>query len=652
MRLQLLGQVRAGDTDLGGARQRLLLAALALAGGRALSRDTLLDALWEHDPPRTALNVLRTYASRLRAVLPPGAITLVGDGYALSGVTTDAEEFEALAAGRPREALALWRGEALAGLEGGYAAAQRARLEERRLTVLERAIEADLEAGLHAEAVAELRALVTAHPLRERLSALLMLALHRSGRQAEALAVYSDLRGLLSDELGIDPSPELSELHLRVLAGELPPPRTAVRPAQLPADLADFTGRAELVEALAAELAPGAALPVHVIAGIGGVGKTALAVRVAHRVRGRFPDGQLAIDLRGGSDPMDPADALERLLGALGVDGPPAGLADRAALYRSLLDGRRMLVLLDNAASEAQVRPLLPGTSQCAVIVTGRSRLAALAGARTHDLDVLTRPEALSLLGAVAGRARIAAEPEAAVAVAEACAFLPLAVRIAAARLAARPGWNVAVLRDKVAGERRLAELAIGDLAVERTFDLGYDQLAAEQARTFRLLAVADAPDLTLRVAAVVLGVDDPEPLCESLVDLNLLESPAPGRYRYHDLLRVFARSKVADEERDEALARLTGDWLRQVRAAAAASRGGSPQAGAWLAEEAACLVGTLRRHEGEPLPRRRQGSTLAVARALREVGGGDSQEALVRGLIALGEGDPATEEAMAALRI
>ncbi|MEV7009902.1 BTAD domain-containing putative transcriptional regulator [Streptosporangium sp. NPDC051022] len=705
LEVSLLGPVRVSrdgvEVDPGAPMQRLLVAVLALAGGRAVGRDALIDALWGQWPPRTALNVLRTYVSRVRAVLGAGAVPAVGDGYALSGFTTDLAAFERLT-GQERygEALRLWRGEALAGVGGDYAGAQRGLLEERRLSVLERRIERDLDEGRHAEALGELSALSEAHPLRERLRGALMTALYRSGRQAEALAAFARTRALLADELGVDPSRELAELHVRMLRADpalsgpassesalsdpasfdpplsgRPPPGTAVsgpagvvRPAQLPADVADFTGRAAQVRELTAALARGRAPAVVAVAGIGGVGKTTLAVRAAHGVRERFPDGQLAIDLRGASaEPVDPAVALERFLRALGAGRIPEEPEERAALYRSLLADRRILVLLDNAATAAQVRPLLPGTPGCAVIVTGRARLAGLPTSRTLDLGVPERAEALGLLAAVAGEERVAAEPEAAARVVAFCGRLPLAVRIAASRLAARPGWSLAVLGDRLADERRrLSELTVGDLAVEATFALGHDQLSAEQSRAFRLLALADAPEITLRTAAVVLDTPEPERLCESLVDLAMLESASPGVYRYHDLLRVYGAAKAEPGERVRALARLMGDWLNSVRNAAAVLDGlprrltpgrdfTEPRAAAdWLAEEAACMVATLRAHEGEPGPLDPTGSTLAVARALRGAGGdGEPYDVLTRGLLALGRGgpEPGVRAALRALR-
>jgi tetratricopeptide (TPR) repeat protein len=441
------------------------------------------------------------------------------------------------------------------------------RLEEWRLQLLESRLDMDLEQGCHAEAVSELTALTAAHPLRERLRELLMLALYRSGRQAEALAVYADTRRLLADELGVDPRPGLRELQQRILQADpglaepsAPAAETAsapVRPHQLPATVPDFTGRASFVSELGDVLASaeGRVMAVSALAGIGGVGKTTLAVHVAHRSRSAFPDGQLYVDLQGaGSRAAEPETVLGAFLRALGTSDSaiPDSLEERSALYRSVLDGRRVLVLLDNARDAAQVRPLLPGTEGCAALVTSRIRMVDLAGAHLVDLDVMSPEEALQLFTKIVGAERVSAERESALDVVAACGFLPLAIRIAASRLAARRTWTVSVLAAKLADERRrLDELQAGDLAVKATFELGYGQLEPAQARAFRLLGLADGPDISLAAAAATLDLplEATEDLLESLVDTSLVESAAPGRYRYHDLVRLYAR---ACAERDE----------------------------------------------------------------------------------------------------
>jgi tetratricopeptide (TPR) repeat protein len=327
-------------------------------------------------------------------------------------------------------------------------------------------------------------------------------------------------------------------------------------------------------------------MAVSALAGIGGVGKTTLAVHVAHRARGAFPDGQLYVDLQGaGARAAEPETVLGSFLRALGTadSAIPDSLEERSALYRSVLDGRRVLVLLDNARDAAQVRPLLPGTEGCAALVTSRVRMVDLAGAHLVDLDVMSPDEALSLFTKIVGEERVRSEREAALDVVAACGFLPLAIRIAASRLAARRTWTVSVLAAKLADERRrLDELQAGDLAVKATFELGYGALEPSQARAFRLLGLADGPDISLAAAAAVLDlpVEDTEDLLESLVDTSLLESAAPGRYRFHDLVRLYARACAErDEEpasaRDAAMSRLLDFYLATAAGVYAIERPG-----------------------------------------------------------------------------
>ncbi|MGW1732965.1 BTAD domain-containing putative transcriptional regulator, partial [Streptomyces sp. NPDC001999] len=587
LRFAVLGPVRAwrGGEPLasGSPQQRALLTALLLRDGRTATAAELIDAIWGEEPPSQALAAVRTYASRLRKILDPATLISNAGGYAirtrpealdLTAAQELAADAEKARAGGDRarardllnEALALWDGEPLASVPGPYAENQRTRLEEWRLQLTETRLDLDLELGCHAEAVSELTALTAAHPLRERLRELLMVALYRSGRQAEALAVYADTRRLLADELGVDPRPELSQLQQRILradeelahsADEAAPAPAAVRPAQLPATVPDFTGRASFVRELGNRLATaeGSVMAVSALAGIGGVGKTTLAVHVAHQARPHFPDGQLYVDLQGaGARAAEPETVLGAFLRALGTadSAIPDSLDERAALYRSTLDGRRILVLLDNAHDAAQIRPLLPGTAGCAALVTSRVRMVDLAGAHLVDLDVMSPEEALQLFTRIVGEERVNSEREAALDVVAACGFLPLAIRIAASRLAARRTWTVSVLAAKLADERRrLDELQAGDLAVKATFELGYGQLEPAQARAFRLLGLADGPDISLAAAAALLNLEvhAAEDLLESLVDTSLLESAAPGRYRYHDLVRLYAR---ACAERDE----------------------------------------------------------------------------------------------------
>ncbi|MFE7130400.1 BTAD domain-containing putative transcriptional regulator [Streptomyces sp. NPDC057638] len=597
-RFSVLGPVRAwlGSEPLptGSPQQRALLVALLLRQGRTATAAELIDSIWGENPPVQGLAVTRTYASRLRKALGPRTVVSESGGYAVrcEPLSLDlhvAEELaleaeKARAAGSPDQArtllnksLGLWDGEPLASVPGPYAEHQRARLDEWRLRLLETRLDLDLMVGAHAEAVSELTALTAIHPLRERMRELLMLALYRSGRQAEALAVYADTRRLLAEELGVDPRPELSELLQRILRAdeELAQPTTrktstapVIRPAQLPPAVPDFTGHTALIRELSDRLATaeGAVMAVSALAGIGGVGKTTLAVHLAHRARPQFPDGQLYVDLQGTTGrPLAPVVALGTLLRSFGIADAriPESLDERTALYRSVLTGRRVLVLLDNARDAAQIRPLLPGSAGCAALVTSRVRMVDLAGAHLVDLDVMSPEEALQLFTRIVGEERVGAEREAALDVVGACGFLPLAIRIAASRLAARRTWTVSVLAAKLADERRrLDELQAGDLAVKATFELGYGQLEPAQARAFRLLGLADGPSVSLAAAAALLDLPlhQAEDQLEALVDTSLLDSPAPGRYRYHDLVRLYAR---ACAERDDTPDTIEGSLSR-----------------------------------------------------------------------------------------
>ncbi|RFC73773.1 BTAD domain-containing putative transcriptional regulator [Streptomyces sp. AcE210] len=694
LRFSVLGPVRAwrGDELLttGSPQQRALLAALLLREGRTATAAELIDALWGDEPPSQALAAVRTYASRLRKILDPGVLVSESGGYAIRSVSGEALDLAAAEALRSdaekarsagdlckarelvNRALALWDGEPLANIPGPYAETQRARLEEWRLGLLESRLDMDLEQGCHAEAVSELTALTAAHPLRERLRELLMLALYRSGRQAEALAVYADTRRLLADELGVDPRHGLAELQQRILQADpalaepstptTEPSAAPLRPAQLPATVPDFTGRAsfvtELRDILASASSPdgeGQVMAVSAVAGIGGVGKTTLAVHVAHAARPSFPDGQLYVDLQGaGPRAAEPETVLGSFLRALGTadSAIPDSLEERSALYRSTLDGRRVLILLDNARDAAQIRPLLPGTEGCAALITGRVRMVDLVGAHLVDLDVMSPEEALQLFTKIVGAERVASEREAALDVVAACGFLPLAIRIAASRLAARRTWTVSVLAAKLADERRrLDELQAGDLAVKATFELGYGQLEPAQARAFRLLGLADGPDISLAAAAAVLDlpVESTEDLLESLVDTSLLESAAPGRYRYHDLVRLYARAcaerdELPPEEREAAMSRLLDFYLATAARVYAIERPGdrlvdhleaTQYAGLrfiegaaaldWLYTEAAALLACVRQAAGTDRLRRAV-DLLWAAKDLTESGANSHQ--------------------------
>src|SRR5215467_9063106 len=596
---------------LGGPRERVLLAALLVEHGQVVSGDRLAQALWSDRPPATARHQVAIGVSRLRkALAAAGAgrevIATVAPGYLVAGGWVDARCFEerarqahdALAAGGREEAarllrtaLSLWRGPALSGIDRPFAEIEAARLEERRLLVTEERVGLELDLGRDEELVGDLLALVRAHPLRERLRGLLMLALQRAGRRAEALAVYQDGRRLLVDTLGIEPGSQLRAVHQALLRDEPPRRRggsprrsadlaprpeapAAPRPAprQLPPDVRGFVGRRAELDALD-ELAavPGAAangagerpLPIGIIAGVAGVGKTGLALHWSHRVMHRFPDGQLYADLRGYDahrEPLPPGAALDGFLRALGVPGEqiPGGLDDRAALFRSVLHGRQVLIVLDNARTPEQVRPLLPGSSSCLVLVSSRDRLddlIACEGARLYALDVLSPGEAGDLLSRMAGDRRI--DPATADRIAALCDRLPLAVRIAAARLAIHPHDTPADLADRLADEqRRLPELSQAHRGVRASFALSYRELPAPAAMLFRLLGLLDAADVAPWTAAALLGVPEREgaDLLDQLVRAGLLEvagrdGAGQVRYRLHDLMRLYARERnLADD--------------------------------------------------------------------------------------------------------
>jgi DNA-binding SARP family transcriptional activator len=601
MEFRILGPVEAWDgadqLDLGGPKPRALLAVLLLHANQVVSTDQLVDELWSEAPPSTARNLVQGYVSGLRQAFHQGrdggtatsVLVTRPSGYVLrvEPGELDLDRFEGLAADARRAtadgdleraaeawraALALWRGPALAGAASEALRRTAApRLEEARLEALEERLEVDLGLGRHAELVGELEALAATYPVRERLRRQLMVALYRSGRRAEALTVYRNARQVLVEELGLEPSPALQELERAILRTDPalePVLPTASRtrdepgPCQLPPDVDDFTGRqaivAQVQQLLEGEQAT--AIVISAIAGKAGVGKTALAVHVAHRLRPRFPDGQLHVNLRGAeAQALDPTDVLAGFLRALGVEGGAIaeGLEERACQYRSRLADRRVLVVLDNAASEAQVRPLLPASPGCAALVTSRTRLIGLEAAHPLTLDVLAPDQAVALLAKLAGPGRVAAEPEAAAAIGRLCGWLPLAVRIAGARLAGRPDWGLGLLAERLGDERRrLDELRAGDLEVRASVALSYHGRGERERRLFRRLGLLMAPSFPAWVAAALLGVElaEAEGLLEGLVDAQLVESAGQDqaeqrRYRLHDLLRVYARERLGCEE-------------------------------------------------------------------------------------------------------
>ncbi|HEY7143137.1 MAG TPA: BTAD domain-containing putative transcriptional regulator [Streptosporangiaceae bacterium] len=622
LRLEVLGPVRAwlGEAELalGPPMQRALLARLGMQPGQLATRSELIDALWGEAPPASAANSVHHYVAALRGVLEPGrghrapgrVLTAASSGYLLrlDPGQVDAALFarflraarEAHAAGHLDtaaasfdRALALWPATPLPGIPGPFAEAERARLAEQYWTAVEDRADALLSSGRAADLTAELVGQVRDQPLRERLHGLLMLSLYRSGRRAEALAVFRDARRLLVGELGIEPGTALQRLHQRILAADdalipkqasrtvetvqpikprpvppAPPRPPAMPPAQLPHDVEGFTGReAELSRMFALVPWPasgdgGPAQPgpvvILLIDGAAGVGKTALALHLAHRVAASFPGGQLFADLRGftpRSDPVSADEALSYLLSGLGTDPQhiPADPDHQIAMYRTLTARRRVLIVLDNANSAEQVRPLLPGTGPCLVLITSRNRLDGLVasdGAHRIALGVLSPAEATALLRRFCRDGQVAAEPGAAADLARLCGYLPLALRIAAQRASARPGGTLADLAGELSRERgRLDLLAADDLtSVRVAFNWSYRALPPDVAEAFRMLGAHPGPDITAPAAAALLGVapDRAGALLGELARSHLIEEDAAGRYQFHDLIRSYAAEQAA----------------------------------------------------------------------------------------------------------
>jgi DNA-binding SARP family transcriptional activator/tetratricopeptide (TPR) repeat protein len=547
---------------LGGIRQRRILAALVLNANRTVSMSRLVAAAWGDEPPATAERQVRNRVAALRRILTPvgGFIDTDGDGYRLrvADGELDADVFDAMVARARTErdtallraALDLWRGPVLAGLGGAVLAREAAGLAERRLGAWEEYAALEVAGGRPADLVEDLRVLVADHPLRERFAGQLMAALHRTGRSDEAAAVYRQLASRLAEELGLDPNPELRRLFEELT--------TSPPPAQLPAQAYGFTGRRADLRRLdeAAAAGPGGrAVVVSAIAGMAGVGKTALAVHWAHRVRDRYPDGQLYVNLRGyaPTPPVRPVDALGGFLRALGVPGEevPDDTAAAAARFRKLLAGRRVLVLLDNASSAEQLRPMLPPDGGSLALVTSRDALSTLDGARRVALDVLDRAEAVALLARVLGESRVAAEPEAAATLARRCAYLPLALRIAAANVP--DGESIATYTRRLADGSRLAGLVVdGDeqAAVRAVIGWSYRDLPAGAATALRRLGAHPGREFDAYAVAALVDSDLPEArrLLDILAGAHLVHETAPGRYGMHDLLREYAEERAAEE--------------------------------------------------------------------------------------------------------
>ncbi|MBM7785312.1 AfsR/SARP family transcriptional regulator [Tenggerimyces flavus] len=609
------------QVSIGGPQQRGLLAVLLLNANRVVSAERLVEYLWGEQPPQTARGLLQGCVAGLRRVLKTtdafGArqpLVSRAPGYLIEvrAGELDLVSFEELVAKAAAvaddsvagleersalltRALELWRGPVVDGINLDPVRVEGAHLEERRLAALEERIEVDLRLDRHAALIGELRGHVRTHPLRERFWALLIRALAAAGRQADALAAYAELRENLVDELGMEPSATVQELHRQLLAG--PPATAAARPrrdeqprgtvpAQLPAPTSAFTGRSDALRTLDELLSDtDDAVAIGVISGTPGVGKTTLAVHWAHRVRDRFQDGQLYVNLRGfeTAPPLRPIDALAGFLRALGVrpNQVPVDVDQAAALYRSLLAGKRVLVVLDNARSAEQVRPLLPGNPGCAVVVTSRQRLGGLIareGGHLVSLDVLSSDEAQELLAELLGPERLAVEPASAAELVQLCAKLPLALRISAAGLAVHPEQTIASYVDHLQSSGRLDALRLGDdedVAVRGAFDLSYEGLDPQARKLFRLLGLVPGPDVTVEAAAALLDRKPSEAraLMAQLATAHLVGQVDLGRYSFHDLLRLYAESRAvvedSAEERAAAVERLYGWYLDAVGAAA-----------------------------------------------------------------------------------
>jgi len=662
LRVGVLGPVTAwyGDQELpvGQPRQQAVLGILAMRANRVISRGELVDAVWGQDPPVSAEGGIYTYVAGLRRIIEPNrslrgpgrVLVSSGAGYVLHLVPgqPDAVAFEQ-DLGRARQlrkagdpagavtalnsALALWRGIAFAGVPGPFAETERVRLGELRSAAAEERADVLLALGRHEEVVPDLTAMVADHPLRERMRGLLMTALYRCGRPAEALRVYQDGRQVLAEELGIDPGGELSRIYQQVLTLDPAlsvPNGLAIRgantsalpdddatdtetglddghqrlrpgipevtltpvPAQLPLDAPGFSGRHEELGLLremlpedsgAAE--PGQTVPIVILSGTAGTGKTALAVRFGRQVAKGFPDGQLYVNLRGldpATPPTEPAEALRFFLDALGAPPHriPADAEGRSALFRSLLDGKRMLIVLDNARHEAQVRPLLPGSPGCLVVVTSRNELTGLVaaeGAVPLTLDVLGYAEAHEMLARRLGPGRAVAEPEAADEIIESCARLPLALGIAVGRAAARPKRALAALAAELRDARgRLDALEAGDAVtnVRAVLSWSYDQLSEPAARVFRLLGVHPGPDISLSAAASLAGMPRAAAgdALRELATTHMVAEYLPGRFTFHDLLRAYAADQAErhdpESERRAAEHRVLDHYLHTAMAA------------------------------------------------------------------------------------
>jgi DNA-binding SARP family transcriptional activator/tetratricopeptide (TPR) repeat protein len=590
----LTATVAGTPVSLPSAKTRIVLVSLLLRPNRVVSVEELVDRLWDEDPPKGARNAAQSYVMRLRNALgEAGAlISTHPAGYviAVSPEMIDLGRFRARVAAADeartasdtarearelRAAVAMWRGAPLSDVPSEFLRAHEAtRLDEERLQVLERLMDLELALGRHADLIGELYTITADNQLRERFWGQLMLALHRSDRQAEALGVYRKVSQLLRDELGINPGDALREVHQRILASDRPAPAVAPRtdprkpPFQLPADIPDFVGRDDLLAKIR-ELTVGPqrnklAVPLVVLSGPPGAGKTALAVHAAHVLRPEFPDGQLYVNLRGysTSPPLAATDALARFLRALGVEPEriPHEVDEQSALLRSLLGGRRVLMILDNAASPEHVRPLLPSDGTCAVLVTSRNNLnglTALNGAKRFPVGVVTAGEAAVMVTNIVGADRVDAEPEAAGSLAALCGYLPLGLRIASTNLAGSESSSIAEYVRMLRSGSRLDAMQIeGDdeAAVRPAFDLSYSTLKPALSRFLRMVGLIPGPDFDRLAAAAVAGPDEAEAqrMLDRLISMNLIGVGATGRTGFHDLIKEFVLERVREQESED----------------------------------------------------------------------------------------------------
>ena len=615
----LVVRCEGAAVSVAGGRQGALLAALLLDANRLVTIGHLTDVLWDATPPTSARAALHNQVRRLRDALggagrervrtQPGGYLIHVEPSELDVMRMQALLASARTAGRDGAwdrasamaagAVLLWRGEPLAGLDSEVLARRVPDLTEIYRQAVEIRLEAEVNLGRHAEVIGELRRLVADQPFREHSYALLMLALYRCGSQGEAIAVYRGARQILIDELGCEPGPELHQIYQQILHGApglaAPEPAAAaggsapVVPRELPGALRHFTGREHELQALTSLLDrlddKAGTVVISAIGGTAGIGKTALAVQWAHQVADRFPDGHLYVNLRGfhpSGNPMPPTEAVRRLLDALGVPAAriPAGIEAQAGLYRSLLSGKRMLVVLDNAREAEQVRPLLPGSPGCLVLVTSRSQLAGLVaaeGAHTLTLDLLPQAEARELLARRLGRARVGAEPRGAAELIGLCAGLPLALAIAAASASARPGLRLAALAEELRDvQGRLDALETGDPAVSARaiFSWSLSDLPAQAVRMFKLLGLHPGPDITIPAAASLAGIAPPQvrKALRELAGAYLVNEHVPARYAMHDLLRAYAAEQAhafdSEADRKAAIRRILDHYLHTARAA------------------------------------------------------------------------------------